>query len=853
MQFKNRSEFINAASSEKITLAHVNAKARLYVFNGPTLDIYSKTVPHFVQSLKQDTQELTKVDNLASVVAGTFFYDIETSTLYTRLVGDADPSTVEVIATYTFFFADKGLSLPHDLQNISNDVFYQGRLKSSPGYNHKIGIDQALTSLVGEGTLVLHNEDGGLDDVFDKLVFENQDVTIYSWNVDLQPEDARAIYRGRITNKSYDSTTVKFKIKDQIFSLLDAPNMQAYTSADNVAESVLGQYKRRVYGRVDGLRAQSTDQIGDGYTLTGTVSILSNSVSLTGTGTLFLSEVVQGDTIIVGTQEFDIEEVVSDTQITVSDEAEYGFSGQPAVATSERGTSVKNRTFIAAGHECAEVTRTVLSVPQFNRFVVDNTDGLFAGDFVEFLDTSERLEIKTVAPGNIIVLQQNMVQKPAVSTFVKRQPIQEVYIAGKRVNSNDYTITNTGGECGFTLTADAEFNLARPKNTAFQATFTNGSKNVNISTTELSLSEVFSPGDWVKPDGLTYTTFYKVVNVKDTSITISTNFADPTTTDIVEILSPDYVQDDTIVSVNILGKTVDGTATGEWIQTVPAVCKDLIADVGITVVNSQSFTDGEVEAHQLVSMALPTSFSSKSIPKVKDIVDKLNKSVRGSLTLDNDLLIKFQTLNVYAGENLLEIRDEDVIDWKITATNGKTYKTAQVKYRFSDVDLATLEDGNKFVSFDSEFVSRYIGTTKVDEIELYLYSDLDAEIMAHRHLYYNRLGTATLTIKTDLRFEDVEIGDVVIANFTRLYKRFGDASHRKKTMLVIGKTLTGSGTELILSDLGNTFNTSGFITPNAAPDFTAASSDEKLIYGFITDNQGIVDNEEDTAGVHLIS
>lgn len=853
MQFQNRDTFIKAVASEKITLVHIDAKTRAYVFDGPVSNIYSKFVPYFVSGLKQSDQELTKVESQAAVIEGTFFYDIQTSIVYFRPFSDADPQSVEMIVTYRFFYADKGLTTSHDLADISEDVFYDGRFISGPGYKHKIGIDQALTSLVGEGTLALHNEDGGLDDIFDKLIFENQLVTIYTWNTDLNPSDARVIYRGRVTNKTYDTNQVKFKVKDEIFSLLDAPQMAAYTAQDNVSQSAQGQYKRRVYGRVDGLKCQSVDQIGDGFTLTGSLTIASNSTQLLGSGTLFLSEVSQNDKIIVGTQEFTVERVESNSVITTTDESDFGFSGQLGVNSPDRGTAVKNRTFLATGHECAEVTRQIVSVPQFNRFVVDNTNGLFAGDFVEFLDTSERLEIKNVAPGNIVVLQQNMVTKPGNGTYIKRQPIQEVYIGNKRVNADDYTINNTGGECGLSLTADAEFNLANPKNTVFSGSFATGSRVVNITTTEVSLSDVFQPGDWVKPDDITYTTFYRVVNVNDTSLDLESPFVEAPISDVIELISPEYIEDDTVVSVNILGKTVDGTATGEWIQTAPQVHVDLLSDVGITDINTQSFVDGEVDAWQLVSMAIPYSFNSKTLPTVKDIVDRLNKSVRGSLTLDNNLLIKFQTLNVYTGENLVEIKDNDVIDWKITATNGKTYRTAQVRYRFKDVDLATLEEGNNFVSHESEFVKRYIGTTKIDELDLYIYDDTAAKILARRHLYYNQLGTATLTLKSDLRLENVEIGDVVIANFERLYKRFGDSAVNKKTMLVVGKTVTGESTDFVLSDLGNTFNTSSYITPNDASEYNVADENDKLIYGYITDNQGIVDNDEDTAGVHLIS
>ncbi len=850
---RTRAQYISAASSEKITLAHVDAKKRLYVFSGPVGLVYTKSLSQFVAGLKQNDQDLTKVDELVDIIEGSFHYNVETGTLSVRFFGDVDPKDTEVIVTHRFFFSDKSLQLNHDLSQPSSDVQYSGRIISGPGYKHKIGIDQALTSLVGEGTLSLKNEDGGLDEVFDTLVFENQEVVIYSWNPGLQPTDARTIYRGRVTNKTYDGVTVKFKIKDQLFALLDAPQINAYSESDNVSESVRGQYKRRIYGRVDGLRCQSTSQVSDGVVLTGTVTMVANSTSLSGVGTSFLQEVLQGDKISVGTQEFSVAQVIDDTSILTDDESEFAFSGQEGLLTPERGSVLRNRTFLAAGHVCAQVSHNITNVLQFNRLTLDSTAGLFAGDFIEFLDTSERIEIKNIAPGNLVVLQQNMVTKPTNGTGIIRQPIQEVYVGSRRVNADDYAIFNTGGECGVVLQDDVEFNLARARNTVFNATFTNGSRSVAIPTTEISLDEVFSPGDWVKPDGLAYTTFYRVSNVNEASLDLDTDFVDITITDIVEVKSPEYIDDETVVSVNILGRTVDGTASGEWIQTAAQSQLDLLKDININVLNDQSFTDGSSDAYQLISMAIPNDFASKSLPNVKDIVDQLNKSVRGSLTLDNDLLIKFKVIEVISGENLREIRDSDVIDWKIKSTNGKTYKTAIGKYRFSDVELSTLSSGNKFLSFDSEFITRYIGTTKTDELELFLYKELDAKIAVRRHLYYNRLGVATLSITTDLRLENVEIGDAVIADFQRLYKRFGDSTFRKKTMLVIGKTITGDRTTLELSDLGNTFNTSAFITPNDAPEYNSATDDQKLIHGYITDNQGITNDEEDTAGVNLIS
>lgn len=852
MTFTDREDYKQAAASEKITLATVEAKSRLYIFNAPVMNIYTKAVPNFVARLKQNDQELSAVNNKLLVTEGTFCYEITTGILHVRFFGDADPQTVEVVATYKLFYSSKALQTTHNLQNISEEVDWQGRIISSPGYKHKIGIDQSLTSLVGEGTLVLKNEDGELDNIFDDYIFENQEVVIYSWNTDLKPSESKVIYRGNVTNKLFNGERISFKIKDLVFSLLDAPSLEAYTNSDNVTEAVRGRYKRRVYGRVDGLRAQAIDQVAEGFSLTGTGSIGANSTTLLGNGTIFLQEVIQGDSIVVGTQQFTVESVDSDTQITVTDEADFAFAGQEMTLISSRGTTLKNRTFLGAGHICAKVNHNITEVPQFNRVRLDSTEGLFSGDFVEFVSTGERIEIKTIAPDNLVVLRQNMVTKPALGTQVVRQPVQEVYIGSSRVNSDDFTVFNNGSGCGITFDTDVEFNLARPKNTAFNGTFTNGSREVTIPVNEVSLSDIFTAGDFVKPDGITYFNFYKITHVAETSIFLSAPFVDPTVTDRIEIKAPEYLNDDSIVSLNILGKTEDGTESGTWIQTTAQATRDLLKDNNITAVNEQSFLDGAEDATQLVSMAVPFSFTSKKLPTIKELTDALNKSTHSSLTLDNELKLKYQVLNVYTDSDLPVIRDHDIKDWRIKTTNGKTYKTAQVKYRFSDVDLASLDTGNKFISFDSEFVQRYIGTNKVDELDIYLYEDRDAEISAHRHLYYNSLSVATMTLATDLRLENIEIGDVIIADLRRLYKRKGD-NVRKKVMLVVGKTVTGEEIKLELSDLGNTFNTSSYITPNDAPDWVDASEDEKLIYGYITDNQGIVNNEEDSAGTHLIS
>ena len=852
MRFKTRNEFINSAESEKLTLVHIHARKRLYTFSGSG-PIYSKVVPFFVYQIKQNNRYVNRVNSEAELVAGTFYYDITSSTLYTHLHSDANPKEVELIVTYRLFYSDVGITTTWDLQDVSESVFYDGRVKSSPGYDHKIGIDQALTSLIGSGTLNLLCPDGDLDEIFDTLIFENQTVDIYSWNRTLDPSQAKRLYTGKITNKQFNTNQLSFTIKDQLYDLLSAPKVEVYSDLDQVSDSVKGQYKRLVYGRVDGLRGQSIDQIVNGYQITGTVSGTAISTTLTGSGTLFLTEVFQNDEIIIGTQSFTVEAIISNTELILNEEPTFAFTGIVPSVKPDRASTTKNRNYVFAGHPCAKVTRQIVAVKQLNRITVNNTDGLFEGDFIEIEETSERIEIKNIAPGNIVVLRQNIILRPTIGTNVIRQPIQNVYIENTIIPANKFNIINTP-YCQVQIDSDVEFQIAKEKNTTYTLNFTNGSRVVTYTEGgDINLGEEFQPMDYIKPNHPTYTTYFQISYIEGNNIYLTSNFSNGTTTETVDYKTPNFITDDTIISCDILGKTVNGLESGEWITNAAQVNYDILTSLNITNLNVTSFTNGEIDANQLVSLTIPYQFNDKSLPNVKTILDDLNKSVNASLTLDTQLRLKFKVVNVFVEDELPIINDFDVISWSITSTNGKLYNKVNSKYRFTDTDLSTLDNGSKLVTFDSVFVNRYIETGTTFENELKLYKQIEAEISTHRTAYYNRLSVATLTLKTDLRLEYLELGEVIVVDFSRLYKRFGDNLSRKKVMLIVGKTVTTQGITFSLSDLGNTFNTSSYITPNDAPDWTTATEADKLIYGYITDNQGIVNDEENTANTHLIS
>lgn len=974
MSFNSRSEFTSAQTSEKVIIAHVHAKAQLFNWTVFAGNIYQKQLTYFPVDLKEKLSPLTQVTSIGGLIADTWFYETDTGIIYVNLDG-TDPDTVEMVVKYRFFWANGPVTMSWDLTDAGAHVFYDGRIKESPAFKHKVGVDQKLVSVIGQGNLKLQNNDAELDEIYDTLFFENQEVEIYSWNRDLNFSDAKVVYRGKITNKIYNSTEVLFKVKDPLFDLLQNVPQDVYTDADNVNTDIQGRYKRWVYGRVDGLRLQSVDQIGDGYALTGTVSTTTpvkettnftgfpaassfpasgtgayfkinnakdktqyvywydvdngntqpalgldfnyqeinvsasddantvaeltsvklannftilaqlgsfntqntdfgettdataetsgltlsvveqgtNPEALNGVGTSFLSDTSPGDKISIGTQEFIISEVLSDTVLNLDNDPSYFFTGQTAILNPEIPTIVKNREFFVTGHACAELTKTVAAVKQFNRVTLSDTSGLNPGDFVEFA-TGERIEIRSIAPGNVIVLRQSMITLPSLGSNVIRQPIQSVFVESELVDDDKFTISNTGGstnECKVTLDNDVEFQIASTENFGFDATFTNGTRDVT-TTDDIDLTQILKPRDYIKPDNVAYTAFYEILSVSTQSLKLRTVFTDPTTTDPAEGKKPVYIGDDTVVSANILGKTVDGEPDGEWLQTSSDVVRDLLREINVTNINETSFTTAADNNSALVSLMIPAS-PSGGLETTKSVIDKLAKSTSSALTLDNDLNLQFTNLLPRVPDTPVEINDRDVIGWSIQSVSGELIRNTIVRYRHKDVDRFTLEAGNSTKSFSSDFVETFIGTNASSELDVYLYDDETAETMSHREIYFRSLSRAQITVKTDLRFEEVDIGDHLVVNFERLYKRFGDSTSRKKVCVVVGKTVTGDSMELYLSDNGNIVNRSSIITPNTAPDYATASEDEKLKYGYITDARGITNDDEDTTNINLIS
>ncbi len=850
MSFTTRTQFIQSQASDKVTLAWLEASRLLLnwsVYDGNT---YVRDQSNCVVNIHEIANDIdyslgTDKDSLTN---NQWFYDAAEGKLYVNTNDDLTPNYLGIVATIRFFFSTQTLHAPLDLE-LGRHVEYSGRISKAPGYKHKVGIDQKLVSLIGSGDLNLINSDGELDSIYDAYIFENHNVTVFSWSPDLPFDQAKIIYRGRVTNKEYTDEEISFTIKDEVFNLLNAIPQGTFTENDNVQPSSVGRTKRWLYGRVDGLECESIDAIGEGYSISGVVSSTAEDSIVTGAGTSFLSELSPGDTLVVDTQELTIASIESDTQLTLDANPDYAFSAASAQVQPERANQYKNREYFVADHACARLEKTVVNAFQLNRVELNNVVGLRVGDFVEFED-GERIEIKRVSTGNVIVLQQNLILLPAAGETVIRQPVQNVYINGVRIFDEDYTINNSSTETSITLDPLTEFNLQRAKNIGIELTWTNASRTLT-TVEDVDLREVLRPRDWIRPNNIAYTDYYEILSVDEQSLELRLNFADATITESITAKIVEYVADDTKVSVDVLGRTEDNSPTGDWITTVAAATRDLVTAANITDIDTDSFDQGEIDSKHLISFKIPES-PGTSITKVKDAVDKLCKSVNASITLDNELNIKFKVLQVEADSPTV-IQDSDLSGWSIRAFNGDAARNVVIRYRHQDVDRSSLEEVLLAVTYESPFVKNFIGTNQTAEKQVYLYETRAAEIMAHRQAYLQQLSTSIIELESDLRLENIEIGDTVQLDLNRLYIRFGDPTSNKKLCIVTGKTVDGERITLEVSDLANSFSTAAIITPNDAPDFNVSSEDDRLLYGYITDSRGIIENDENTYNINLIS
>lgn len=844
----NYNEFASLPISSKVVLCHIYASKRLAVFEVFSGSVYRRQVSHFVSSVDEDGTSLTQASN-TSLSAGQFYYDIQGGYLYVRMSDDSNPKTKNVVVDYKFFFSSIPIALPHDLGS-GDEVYYEGRLKKNSPTNKELDDEQIGIVLETATNVSIENTDGYFDQLYDTLIFENKRIVLWSWSELILLSKKQVLFDGFIQHKKFGNT-VSFSCKDSIYSLRKNIDAENFSENDgNIPERYLNKPKRRLFGRFKQLQCTPVDAVLDGFQLTGTVSSITLTRNLSGVGTNFLDEVSPDDEIIFfdeyDTKIFTVESITSDTLLTLSSEPETAVSGS-VLCKPARPWRKKNRNWHIAGHKLRAPSTTITDSRAPNRFVVSDVSDFEAGDLIEV--NGEEAFILRISQ-NLIVLSANLqAGKPDNGWSVTKNPLTKAYAKGSEIFINrDWTVNNGANNAILQLDELTEFNIAREITTTYTLNFTNGTRQ--MTRTGYDLTQVLQSRDWIRIDNVSYPTWYEVLSVvydpdTDTStITTRTNYIGPTGASTARIKNVDLIDDDSVICVDCIGQERNGA----WIKTASDAVKDIIEnDLGLSNIDTDSFIESDFDAPFVLSYAIPEEIGGNKT-KIRDVISNINKSVFGSLTINNNFQFKYQVLTPEKPTDLELIKDDDIIG--VSSINSKNEIVRKVSSSYSFfADKFTGDKSFELYEFENDFVDKLVGVQSELEIDTYLFYLDDAKTIAQRYALYNSLSQSTLTIRGKLNLALKSLNDKIYIQLDRLYKRFGSVSNRK--IGIINKVSNdGRNVELKVNDLGNTFNRVGNIADDSSNDFTSADDDEKIKNGYIVDDDILTPDTSDDSSIY---
>lgn len=848
---KTYEEKILEPNSQKVLLAHLEPAQRTILWTLHSGSVYKRTVSLYVIDAKIDTTSLTEVTS-TSLSPGQWFFDVEAGIVYIRLSDSSNPKDSFVSLTHRLFMSDTPILHTHDLTEGGNNISYEARIKNNPFFPQEIDdANQLGISLESSGRLTLENTDGFWESIFDKLFWENKTVTLYSWFPDTKLSEAKKIFTGIITDKEYSELTVTFRLKDEIFKLRQNIDLSLFSASDgDISDSIIGTPKRRIYGEVKGLSLQSISQTLAGFAVTGTLSGTASSQTVTGSGTSFLSELSPGDDLSTTVDSDDIiikvDSVETNTSFTASENIVTSFGGNSVINSPEIPYRGKNRTLLIAGHKLKEPSTTITTVVRLNRIEVADVSGFIVDDTV-FVNGVVN-EIKRI-DGDVLILLQVLVS-PVAGQTVTREPVRDVFFDKSEFSiTRDYTVTNTT-ESKIVFNSLAEFNITSRQKIIGNASFATGTRVVNGSGSNFLAD--FKPRDWIISGDITHQVWYEILQITDeTTMAIRIGYGGSTTSlPGAGKKNVTYMDDDSIITINTVGME----RSGNWIKTASDVVKDIIEnDVGLTNIDTDSFDDADIEAPFTMSLKLPL-VKGGPIPRVRDVINFCNKSVFGSLISKTDGTIAFNILSSEKPTDLTELNDDDIESFSVK-TRTEIFRTVTARFNFFDADVNTGESGSDILtaSTTTSFVDNLIGSKDTKDVDLHLFIEQEAEIIAERYALYHSLTQSVVNVKAKLNLTLKNIGDKVFLSLDRLYQRFGSTS-KKKIGIVSKISRSAESTEVRYTDLSGIFNRVGTIAPDTANDFSSATDNDKILNGYVVDDSTELPSSstDDEASTNLI-
>lgn len=853
-------EFKDKPSSSKGVLVRLGAAKRLSGFTLYSGSIYSLVIDQTViESIEEDGTALTSVASIGLVVAGSYFFDESTKTVYLRTTTSAHPNGKFITLNYCYFFSNIPATL-HQNPDLATGkvVYWEPMVIGTSQFGFEIDnkeLDQIGNAIDGSGSVDLVNDLSFWGPIYDSVVFENREASIFSWSPQLNEGEAQLIYRGIIDARSYSETKIGFTLRDQLAELkapVDLANMEDVVGARLTSKQNL--YKqRRVYGRVKGHVCLSIDQVGSsGYPLTGTFTVVGASDTLTGTTTQFLAELSPGDQILLNgsTEKITVGDVItSNTSLTLSEPYEgTNFTSVSATVFPSRPKRWINRTFFLAGHALREPQTTITGSFGVRTIQVASGTDILQGD--PLVVNGEVTSVQRISgDGFTIKLAQTLAVPAPNGATVTRPSISNVYINDELLIENrDYTYDAAAAE--LYLDDLAEFNVTKTELLRGNSQFTSASRQVDGTST--TYTEEFQPGDWIKCVG--QADWFEVLYIESDTRLFLRTASTYSATDQTQRKRPDvYDEKATVLSCDVLGKTVTGVKSGALLDTGPAIVKDILTEIGLSsIIDNASFATASDLAQYKLGLVIPAKVTETKTKVVRDYINQINKTVFGSLIQKADFTLQYKIFNPRRPEaSTTELTQSDILKFSINSDSKRIVKKARILWGFREYDGPSIGGINFEETYESDIGLYLTKTNKEFTVETLFANQKDAIIFASRWAFLLALSSATLKIETKLKPADKSVTDIVKVSHPKFYDRVG-SSIKSKYAAIQSSKKTASNVSLELEDLANAFSRCSAIVDAGSPNYTNSDDADILLSGFITDQYGLLSNDAATITTNLI-
>lgn len=842
--------FQNSPSSEKITLAILYASKQLMGWSLHSGSIYKLQGLSIsgIASIEDSGSLYTEVNSIGSVTQSKYFHDRENQTVYLRTSGSDNPNGRFIVLTQKLYFSNIPISLPHDL-NEGYDVFWEPLIKSTSSFG--VGIDtinQISDATEGSGSLTLHNDNDFWPSNFDKLYFENKSCFIYSYSKELSPTEAKLIYRGQVEKKSFNSTEISFSLTDIMSELRSPISLGTIGDLGLRTGSDLSLARQRlILGRVFGHVPVNTDQVLDGYPITGLVSIDYGTNTLNGSSTQFLKELSPDDRILLDDVEYTISTVSSNTAATITENyasTSNLVSAQTYLIPDQPKRHI-NRTWNVAGHALCEPVTQIANGSSITRLILDTNKDIYTDDWIYIgpIGSGELVQVESVTGTKIVNLRTSVASVPPIGTLVTRPAVQNVRIDDvSLVYYSDYLFD--ASTATLTLLDTAEANSSPIRSLTSNLVF-----NSTSTVTGSGLKNSIKPGYMVGVAG--NADFFEVLSVdSDTQLTLRTT-ATFTATANGRYKPLIFDPSNNVLTMDVLGKTDDGLSSGSLLKTAPSIVRALLIDAGLEDrIDDSSFESSESPAPMHIGLVSPETFSQTDAPIYRDVINSINKSVFGSLIQDNDFKLGYTVLQPTKATSSLKLDESDILSLEFESTAENLVKSTIVKYRNVEYDYLTKQTSISSKQKTSQISNYIVKTSREKIIQTNLVSETDAERSSARWSFILENGAGKAKIKTKLQAIQLEIGSVIEVTHPKFFKRIG-LSDKSRLFLVESVKKSGFEVEIDVVDLSNAFSRVAAIN-DLTTTFSESTDNEKLYGGFYTDQYGLIDNDSESFGTNLI-